>query len=80
MLRIDKKSEIACSLNDDEFHKRRALSREYFRNSVISLKRSELTLSLKFKQTPTLRTDIESFIELEQQCCGFLTFTISPKD
>ena len=67
----------ACSLNDSEFHERRALGRRTLLPQVTASKRIQDGLILTFVGDEFLRSDLETFVSLERQCCGFLEFTIS---
>ncbi len=40
----------------------------------------ESGLRLVFENTETLRSDVELFVEMESQCCGFLNFDITATD
>ena len=76
MERLDKDSEVACSLNDDEFRERRALARRTLIPHVRHCERSQNTLRFTFRKYDNLRQNIQEFVDLEQQCCSFLTFEI----
>lgn len=69
--------DIACSLNDEEFRRRRALARETLLPHLIGTERLTGGLALTFPDTAALRSRVETFVGLERQCCGFLTFTVS---
>lgn len=75
---LDAGGVLACSLNDAEFRERRTLGRRTLISHVTALKRIQDGLILTFVGDESLRSDLETFIGLEQQCCGFLEFTISP--
>ena len=70
-------TDIACSLNDEEFRKRRGRIRESLLAHVVQTEKLESGLRLIFAPTKALRTDLETLVELERQCCGFLSFTIA---
>lgn len=76
MERLDKDAAVSCSLNDEEFQDRRALARHTLIPKVESCRRDGDILRFTFHQSIGLRQTIEDFIELEQQCCGFLTFEV----
>ena len=71
-------TEIACSLTDEELQQRRALARKSLLPHLIEAKRLESGLRLAFPETDVLRSGVETFVSLERQCCGSLTFTIAP--
>jgi len=73
-------SVTGCSLTDEEFQERRALARESLLPHITETRKLESGLELTFPETDTLRASAEAFVALERQCCGFLTFTITPPD
>ena len=73
-------SEIACSLTDDEFKKRRAMARKYLVPHIIKTERLASGLRLSFHESADLRSRVDTFVNLERQCCGFLTFAVTPPD
>ncbi len=78
MERLDDGAAVACSLNDAEFLERRTLARRTLIPQVTASKRIQDGLILTFVGDESLRSDLETFVSLEQQCCGFIEFTISP--
>ncbi len=70
--------DIACSLNDKQFSKRREMLRNALFNHVVYVRRLERGLKLDFEESSERRAAVEQVIDLEKQCCGFLSFTISP--
>ena len=79
MARSDEPGTLACSLNDADFHERRSQMREALLPHVISSKRTANGLRLTFANSETLRGELQAFVRLERQCCGFLTFTLTPQ-
>lgn len=73
-------AEIACSLTDEEFRERRAMAREFLLPHIVGTEKLESGLRVTFPETDTLRSNVETFVRLERQCCEFLTFTITPPD
>ena len=69
---------FACSLNDDEFRQRRRLIREELLPHVTRIEKPAGGLRVTFPETSDLRAAVETFVGLERQCCGFLSFTIAP--
>jgi hypothetical protein len=51
--------------------------REALHPHLLRSKRTAPGLTLIFPDTDALRAQLEAFVDLERQCCGFLTFTIS---
>ncbi|MGI9285548.1 MAG: hypothetical protein ACR2P1_09175 [Pseudomonadales bacterium] len=70
--------ELACSLTHAELRERRAMMRKLLLPYVVDYRLAGRELALEFSMLRALRSKIEQFVELERQCCGFLTFTISP--
>lgn len=80
MERLDKGAAVSCSLNDEEFRERRALARRTLLPKIASFERSGDILLYTCHQSSGLRQAILNFVNLEQQCCGFLTFEIIDDD
>ena len=70
--------ELACSLTDTELRERRAMMRKALLPHVVDCRLRGLELAMVFSNVEALRSEVEQFVDLERQCCGFLTFTISP--
>ena len=77
MERLDAGAATACSLNDAEFRERRALARRILIEKIAGVKRTENALTVTFEDSAALREELEHFVLLERQCCGFLDFVIS---
>lgn len=77
---LDTEAAVSCSLNDEEFRARRALARRTFIPKIQDWERTQDTLLFTFYQSEDLRQTIEDFVNLERQCCGFLTFEIIDND
>ncbi len=78
MERLDEGAAVACSLNDADFSVRRALARRTLLPQIITSERISNGLALSFANSEALRRDVKTFVRLERECCGFLTFTMSP--
>lgn len=78
MTKSDQPNPIACSLNDEQLRERRAMARDALVPHIVSTEREDSGLRLVFPDTEVLRSRVDAFVRLEQACCGFLTFTISP--
>ncbi len=70
--------ELACSLTDAELRERRAMMRKALLPHVVDCRLRGLELARVFSNVEASRSEVEQFVDLERQCCGFLTFTISP--
>lgn len=80
MDRLDKHAPVACSLNEDDFRKRRSYARQKLIPKISKVERIENGLIFHFNAEKQLEADIDTFVELERQCCGFLTFTVFPDE
>ena len=70
--------EVACSLTDAELRHRRALVRKQLIPHILETEEIQHGLVLRFLESDEVRFEVERFVSLEQQCCGFLTFSITP--
>ncbi|MEM9013168.1 MAG: hypothetical protein AAGE18_18265 [Pseudomonadota bacterium] len=80
MERLDAGQPVACSLNDREFRERRSLVRETIAPRLVGTDRLEHGVILRFEPAADLRSMLRRFVDLERQCCGFLSFTILPEE
>ena len=74
------KVEVACSLTDAESRERRSLVRETLFPHITTAKKIAAGVKLTFPNSDLVRSNVEEFVALERQCCGFLTFDISPPE
>ncbi len=72
--------EVACSLTDAESRERRSLVRETLFPHITTAEKIATGLKLTFPNSALVRSNVEEFVGLERQCCGFLTFDISPSE
>lgn len=79
MVRLDSGAPIACSLNDADFRERRAFAREKLIPKIRSSRRIENGVEFHFDPEDKLGANLNAFVQLERQCCGFLTFTTLPE-
>lgn len=70
-------TELACSLNEEDHRDRRKFVRESLIPKILATEKSATGLRLIFEDTDSVRSDVELFVELESQCCGFLNFAIT---
>ena len=71
-------TEMVCSLTDRESRERRATVRKSLFPHLLSAEKMDSGLKLTFPDSNRLRSSVEDFVDLERQCCGFLTCTITP--
>ena len=72
---------IACSLSDKEFRFRRKAAREELLAHLQEASKTAEGVVLTFGKTQAIQTTIEKFVELERQCCSFLTLdTVSREE
>ena len=74
-----KTTELACSLNEEEYRDRRKFVQESLIPRILQTRKLASGLQLIFANTESLRSDVELFVELESQCCGFLNFEIASR-
>ncbi len=72
--------EVACSLTDAESRARRSLVRETLFPHITTAEKTATGLKLTFPNSALVRSNVEEFVGLERQCCGFLTFDILPSE
>ncbi len=70
-------TKLACSLNEDELRDRRKFARESLIPKILQTKTLAAGFQLIFENTESLRSDVELFVELESQCCGFRNFEVA---
>lgn len=75
---VTESNALSCSLTDAEMTTRRILARKALLSHVTDYRLNELELLVEFANAEEIRSAVERFIELEQQCCGFLSFALSP--
>ena len=71
-------AEVACSLTDDEMRARRALARKTLIPHILETTAIEGGLELRFSEAEEVRANVVLFASLERECCGFLSFSITP--
>lgn len=76
MQRQDSNAPVACTLNDADFLERRAFARQRLLPKIENSARLENGLVIFVRPGSDIKDDLETFVHLEQQCCGFLSFTI----
>ena len=70
--------EVACSLTDAESRERRLMVRKTLFPHITTAEKIATGLKLTFPNSDLVRSNVEEFVGLERQCCGFLAFDISP--
>lgn len=78
MEKTDAAAPVACTLNAAEFRERRALARSRLAPHLLGSEGTPSGVTFLFPRTDALLSELEGFVELERQCCGFLTFTLAP--
>jgi hypothetical protein len=71
---IDTKISIACSLTDSELQQRRANFLDKVAAHLTGSEELENGFSFRFSLRPGFLQDLAEVIDLERQCCPFLTF------
>jgi hypothetical protein len=68
---------IACTLTDAEMRKRRADILDAVRRAVLDITPSPDGYAHRFEPTSEILSQLARLVDLERQCCAFLTFRIS---
>ena len=66
---------LSCSLNDESYQARRLFVRKALLPKIIQKKKMSSGLLLTFKNSEAVLSDLQLFVKLESQCCGFLDFS-----
>ena len=80
MTRTPANTEPTCSLTPETLHERRKMLRETIAPHIVSQQTLASGLRLVFARNETLHTEVENLVNLERQCCGFLTFDLTTSD
>ena len=67
---------IACTLSDSELRERRETILDFFRQSLLKVRPLPLGLAFSFPASSEVLTRLAQLVDLERQCCPFLTFKI----
>ena len=73
-------ADIACTLSDKAFQERRTAIRQSLLPRLATSERTQTGLRLSFSDSAAMRSTVERFVDLERQCCQFLTYTLSPPE
>ena len=67
---------IVCTLTEEELRKRREMFLDSLREAACDITAIPDGFSYGFKASPEVMTQLGCLVELERQCCRFLTFRI----
>ena len=67
---------IACTLNHAEMRERRSIILDAFRGAALDVTSLPLGYAYHFAPTSEVLARIVNLVDLERQCCPFLTFKI----
>jgi len=67
---------IVCTLTEGELQDRRRTALDSIRESAVDVRETEEGYSFLFKPTSEVLARLANLVELERQCCAFLTFKI----
>jgi hypothetical protein len=73
---LDMEIPIACNLSDGELRERRETILNFFRQSLLKVRPLPLGLAFSFPPSSEVLTRLTQLVDLERQCCPFLTFRI----
>jgi hypothetical protein len=68
---------IACTLSGTELPQRLAEIRALGREALLSVEREQARAVLRFKGTPTARTELRRIVAAESRCCAFLDLELT---
>jgi len=68
---------VACNLTGPELQERRRTVLQQVRSAVVEMKELENGYAYCFRSQPELVTELAQLIDLERQCCPFLTFRLT---
>ena len=68
---------IACSLTDAELQQRRKAELSVAKSAMIAVKETENGFVYKFESSSERIAALTNLVNLEHQCCPFLTFRIT---
>jgi hypothetical protein len=67
---------IICTLTEDELKERRRVVLDTVRQAVMSVVELPLGYAYTFQPTSDVLSQLTRLVDLERQCCKFLTFSI----
>ncbi len=67
---------IACTLSEAELRERESTILHSIRQSVLEVIRTADGYEYRFKPTSEILISVTQLVDLERQCCAFLTFRI----
>ncbi len=70
-------TEMACSLDQKALRNRTLMFRERLLPQALQINRTGDGLHIVFVNGPALRDELQTFIALERECCGFLDFELT---
>ena len=70
-------TEMACSLDEAALRNRKLMFRERLLPQALQINRTGDGLHIVFVDGPALRDELQTFIALERECCGFLDFELT---
>jgi hypothetical protein len=67
---------IACTLTEAEMRERRRTILDSVRVAILNVTSLSLGYAYRFEPTPQVLAELCRLVDLERQCCPFLTFRI----
>jgi len=67
---------VACTLTDAEMRERRRTILDAFRGATVEATSIPLGYAYRFEATSEMLAQLVRLVDLERQCCAFLTFKI----
>jgi hypothetical protein len=76
----DRCQPLTCSLSPDGLRERKAVIDELVAAGLTALTAIPGGVRARFTARPELKADLDALVELEAQCCAFLSLTITGAD
>jgi hypothetical protein len=67
---------IACNLTEAEMRERRQMILDFVRGAALDVTSLPLGYAYRFEPTSEVLVHLSRLVELERQCCQFLTFRL----
>ena len=67
---------IACTLTEAELREQRQTTLDFVRGAALNVTSLPLGYAYRFEPTSDVLTHLSRLVDLERQCCQFLTFRI----
>src|SRR5688572_19784767 len=73
---MNEQTPIACSLSADDYRKRLESIRRVGRKALLAIGEEADGIRLSFRDSPEIRSELQSIVEAEASCCPFLSIGV----